>query len=140
MINTNELRRGNHIGFSVSNGKDHVSGRGIITAIGEKDVRLNDVVFPVDTIKPIPLTPEILEQCGFQKDGHRWKIEPLFFLEIQEHGSWVNGEPVSEIKYMVYKSHIGAIKEVKYLHKLQNLYYEVMDSDLQINFKELTPH
>lgn len=73
-------------------------------------------------------------------DGHSWKIKDQFFLKIQEHGSWSNGEPIEPVKYMVYKSGIGAIKEVKHLHKLQNLYYEVMDTELEINFKELTPH
>ena len=87
----------------------------------------------------IPLTPEILEKCGFQKaNNDRWLIEmdgPHRHIEVIWYGLakniYVNlweapelssGEPI-----------FYSIGGVKYLHQLQNLYWCLCGKELLIN-------
>jgi len=74
---------------------------------------------PLETYKPIPLTPEILEKCGFEKWG--------------KDGYDKNGIYISKyFNYPIYNpfgEYINSI-EVKYLHELQNLYYALTKQEL----------
>lgn len=86
--------------------------------------------FDSGTINPIPLTPEWLERCGFERiqsnvpdlmrmpsfDGYRrlrWDYEG-FSIETVGSG-W-----------------IWYLHHIKYLHQLQNLYFALTGSDLTI--------
>jgi len=77
-------------------------------------------------LKPIPLTPEILEKCGFYKSKTEWikrtEEDPFIieFFEFTKAFHYTGGEGV--------RLGIGG----KYLHQLQNLYFALTGDELTI--------
>jgi hypothetical protein len=128
MIKANELRLDNWVSEEVL-GRVRVSAilPNIVEVVGKNmktDGTIEDREYSISpaNINPISLTPEILEACGFETDGRGWKKKENIFLQIQEHGQWVNGKPVSDIKYILYKGGAGAITQIQFVHQLQNLW------------------
>lgn len=77
--------------------------------------------------KPIPLTPEILERCGFVNNI-------VYRLTIANKDSspselqWSGGETIC-----ICRSGINAIGvSCKYVHQLQNLYYSLTGEELDL--------
>jgi hypothetical protein len=80
---------------------------------------------------PIPLTPVLLEICGFRREAGDWyknvklqgqEEQPL--LVCRQNGAW----------------HVQAFKlpfQPRYLHQLQNLFYALTGQELTV---ELTPY
>ena len=79
-------------------------------------------------IKPIPLTEEWLLKFGYEKDGE-------FFDNETRLNFWTNKNTFNGILADWADKTIG---EVKYIHQLQNLYYALTGSELQIG--NLTEH
>jgi hypothetical protein len=112
MIKANELRLGNW-----------VKGNGYY--------KIEFIDHQTDGYEPIPLTPEILEKCGFEKS--KGYID--FNLEItnnhllnysdEELSVFVNSQ--NEHGYEAF------ITPCKHLHQLQNLYFALTGSELEIN-------
>jgi hypothetical protein len=79
-----------------------------------------------DGVQPIPLTPEILEKCGFARHNGKWKhINSPFYLHayipiIPEQNSYC-------FAWNNYKSY-----SFQYLHQLQNLYFCLTGEELEI--------
>lgn len=78
-------------------------------------------------VKPIPLTPEILEKYGFEKMGE-WFVEKEY------------RETKIAISIALKKTTIGineeyGIENVQYLHQLQNLYFSLTGKELQLILK-----
>ena len=80
-------------------------------------------------ILPIPLTPEILEKCGFEKANDRYGgyLSPVFnsgrirlswYSETDDDWYWYNGCWNTKIKH---------------LHQLQNLYWCLCWEELIVN-------
>lgn len=72
----------------------------------------------MDEIEPIPITPELLTELGFQyRDNTYWERWYLGSLTIErkEHSS-----------YFDYNSEI----RLEYLHELENLYYMIYNKEL----------
>lgn len=70
-------------------------------------------------LHPIPITPELLNELGFEyRDNTYWERWYLgsFTIERKEHSS-----------YLDYDGHIP----LKYLHELENLYYMVYGKELK---------
>lgn len=79
----------------------------------------------LESIYPIPLTPEILEKCGFVEKGVEWEL-PLGALKLKIR---LYGDKVyTEIGNSLY---LG--DRIKYLHQLQNFYYQILGKQLEIN-------
>lgn len=76
-------------------------------------------------IDPIPLTPEILEKCGFYKShlGGYWKSGQR--LDI-------NAESISYCLYENFNEVLRS-KKLQYLHQLQNLYFALTGSELIVS-------
>lgn len=90
------------------------------------------------TVSGIPLTPEILEKCGFEWDksnsdqfkdawceGHNsrfdlWVKDNVFYMKSRYQEESINP-----------RQH--AMPHIKYLHQLQNLYYSLTGEELQIS-------
>jgi hypothetical protein len=128
MIQANELRIGNYVALK---GGDIVPiADGGILAINQKRFECY----------PIPLTPEILEKCGFDvvhktnnhyaindpngiKDSHKISVFPT--INNQWHIAFsdtLNG----------YNDYTPTTK-IQYLHQLQNLYFALTGEELECN-------
>lgn len=118
MINANELRIGNWVRTSEYHNK--------ITSLGtdacHTTARERKVLHTYEFVHPIPLTPEILEQCGFKTGEESW-IKGMLHVAMRDgifkmwYGSMNNSSIVS----------------VQHLHQLQNLYFALFGKELTIN-------
>jgi hypothetical protein len=82
----------------------------------------------LDEFEPIPLTPEILEKCGFDKGmGIDHKFQGLR-LRLWKNNDWIllntNGCDL-----------YPRMPTIKYLHQLQNLYFALTGKELQVNIQ-----
>lgn len=117
MIQANELRIGDEI------------DRGAVVEIHKDGVKVfNGLHYYENEIFPIPLSPEILEKCGFSKTSYEeqsWQISQsengIVFCEDDKNGYC---EVVLDFYSQV---------RVRYLHQLQNLYYALTGTELNIN-------
>jgi hypothetical protein len=117
--------------------------KGVVTQMKEKQfIELYNpaspyVILPVisvmtedeEWIKPIPLTPDILERCGFEKGAgnpNYHKLHPPFFGVISE----IDGAfRIGGLDYLG--------RDVKYLHQLQNLYFALTGEELECNLDQV---
>lgn len=85
------------------------------------EVRTNGVyqTFEINDIKPIPLTPEILEKAGFERIGNKWKLKNISI-----------GLGNSFISCLIGQTYIEP--NLKHLHQLQNLYFALTGEELKI--------
>jgi hypothetical protein len=116
-MKANELRIGNYV---------NEYGRIICIESG------HDIDLMFEEFQPIPLTPEILEQCGFvNKPSGIYKYS--YEIEIDGFDStfrtWWYGEDIC-LEPMGYDT--GYIS-IKYLHQLQNLFYALTGEELTVN-------
>lgn len=122
MIKAEELRVGNLVMWY---GKPFVVDADFIRRAELVDWQENDGT-PCHP-DPIPLTSEILEACGTLKGR-------CFYVKK-------DGEVV---RFVMWNNHFGEYwynngnneVYIKYLHQLQNLYYALTVSELQVNLKE----
>lgn len=92
-----------------------------------KTYKVNINILQSFTVSPvwmdaIPLTPEILERCGFEKVGFtQWSNDLFTLTDVDEDG------------YLFSKSKsIEVIATIKYLHQLQNLYFSLTETELKV--------
>lgn len=121
MIQASELRIGNHV--------LHHNERWEINAIDgscdQVDLYNNDHRSDVDCdfLEPIPLSPSILEACGFVELNGGY-LSPLFKAGriLIKDNKWFNGCWNTDIKY---------------LHRLQNLWHSLTETELPIDTTKL---
>lgn len=131
MINANELRLGNSVLFN-----------GVIKeSIDFYDLQL--IHDGVDAYEPVPLTPEILEKCGFEKIPHlilsssyRYSLGRNRYLSINDCGTpnemwFLTEEEGNDLKHIVTIRNYDYDKG-SYLHQLQNLIFELIGKELSI--------
>lgn len=134
MIQANELRIGNAV-------QDDTGRIGIITEVSKNSVRLKMEfsILKIDThhdeqgvdVTPIPLTPEILEKAGFVKEDEFYYHPNTMIFELTQKfpslGYW----------WAVRRTSLPAAIVIKerflYLHQLQNLYFALTQTELNIN-------
>jgi hypothetical protein len=90
---------------------------------------------------PIPITPKILEKCGFKKSLHPkldkncWSknfgdlefiISNKIFLDV-----YTKYNPSYEVRYFDY-NFITTKKGINYVHQLQNLYFAITGKELEV--------
>ena len=83
----------------------------------------------VSYINPIPLTPEILEKCGFEN-----KKLGKDYWELPNE-KCINGwseEFTFYLPYFEMNTYTGTVS-IKALHQLQNLYFALTGEELKIN-------
>lgn len=103
------------------------------------DIPAHPLTWDLEQCSGIPLTPEILEKVGFEKE-ERGSEERFDGVEIW----WCKGtfslysEYSDAFIYATYTRYDGygfkAGRMIKYLHELQNLYFAVEGEELQIQF------
>lgn len=92
-----------------------------------KDIAENKII---GGVSPIPLTPEILEACGFDLVGNIAVVQSI-----------VNGDGTLCRLELVMAGNVAIINNAlhvscSHLHQLQNLYYSLTGEELQVNLKE----
>lgn len=126
MIQANELRIGNWVTFD-EDGFDQMVK---VVEVSENDFRAEgDQVYPpYDTVyEPIPLTPEILEKCGFVLRPMRQSIWVHGVLQL-----WM-GNNSRKIAYLYNGDSAEYIPNtVTSLHQLQNLYFALTGQELNV--------
>lgn len=131
-MKANELRTGNYI---LHNG-EIIKLTGVVgNTIHWGKSNFNALAFMCDCVKPIELTEEILLSCGFTKAYHKLTGEhkhlPNYYNlnGFKINIEYFNGsDEISSFEFDLYP-----ILELKYLHKLQNLYFELETKELEIN-------
>lgn len=88
----------------------------------------------IENINPIPLTPEILEACGFKNTttNHGLLVldipdNPIGFLQNIRHGHG-------------FKIRVGIAScevNIQYLHQLQNLYFALCGEEITVNLEKV---
>lgn len=122
MIQANELRIGNKI---LCDGKMATVANLFPDNIRVKEKSIYEQASHESMYEPIPLTPETLEKAGFEyqhdQTGMCYYCKNVYMF--------FDGEYLS--------ANFGHIKrldvEVKYLHQLQNLYFTLTGTELEIN-------
>lgn len=122
MIDSKELRIGNW----VSDIHASPSGMWPVRKLNSRGCVYGDKLYSkYENLKPIVLSPELLEKCGFNRlplsSVNRWyKYHPIFGLQLSKGEWYLHG----------YKHYPQG---VKYLHQLQNLHYFLAGEELNIN-------
>jgi hypothetical protein len=146
MINAAELRIGNKI---LSNANKIVVVTGIVKGGQVTVVHWNDGHCMSGLCSPIPLTPEILEICGFIENKEFSEVMgrfakqvvldiPLFrpdgskFDTPTKLGFTYNVEPPHEMFGEYTVDGFYASRRIEYLHQLQNLYYALTGAEMPI--------
>ena len=130
MINANELRIGNWFQQDASNNNaisrfftvDEIKRYGVRSTYIRQDTNQpHTSLFSLDSIHPIPLTPEILEKCGFvmHKTSQLWRKDNFYLHHYL----------VSDNEYCFKYSDFTS-SSIQYLHQLQNLYFALCGEEL----------
>jgi len=147
MINANELRIGNWINVKCIaesiKGCDEFDPQpcNINNMIGIKN---NESDFEYE---PIPLTPEILEKCGFEIEGSEAGDDGAMQLGNMHEQKGITFLYVPKVGNYTEKDTLGLwigrdfgmqqiqidLEKVKHLHQLQNLYFALTGQELEIN-------
>lgn len=93
----------------------------------EYTIPFHPLTWDLKDCSPIPLSPEILEKCGFVKKGR-------YAIGVGGYQVFVNGR-IELLQPKKGGPYILAFHEVKiaYLHQLQNLYFALTGEELTIN-------
>lgn len=120
MIPVKELRIGNYVNHKTEGLSRVTEIESHENQIGVTPLSFNNYVFMCAEIKPIPLTSEILEKCGFKKD----KDGIYLFLNVLY---WL------DIGYLQIANQYMAILNApcQYLHQLQNLIFALTGKELE---------
>lgn len=142
MIKVNELRRGNYL---------FKNGEHVIVDGYERDTSNNDLItidgsceaYNIADFEPVPLTPDILEKCGFQVNDMEYNpYSRHMYMNVVEgtylHINSSNGScSIGHYESCVHVDNGTVtttfyIQDVSYLHQLQNLYYSLTGHELTI--------
>jgi hypothetical protein len=119
MIQANELRIGNWF-YVPAGGHKQIS-----------DFEIMNFAATNPSAAQIPLTPEILEKCGFEAPDYRFPNHSFYSLQ-----NWleVSGE-VRQSIWLLYANddEYRTGTEFQYLHQLQNLYFALTGNELTVN-------
>lgn len=138
MIDAKDLRIGNFVSFSPSGKAKQVRDRSVVVLrLLEKSCIVNDkgleleLFYESASLLPIPLTPEILGKCSWFKKLNQ---DEFVFARysIREDESF--DEPCFGFYILGNDKNFHWIRNIFYLHQLQNLFYSLTGSELEINF------
>lgn len=130
MVNVKELRIGNAVMFDWDGDVRTVFVAGIAPdGIIVKGFEYEDAF---TSTTPIPLTAEVLEKLGFKA-----KNEEDYYLEISFHAGFtinIDDFSIGVGNYDEVGEYASMNKDVcRYLHQLQNLYFALTGTELEVN-------
>jgi hypothetical protein len=133
MVKANELRIGNW--FYYNNALKR-----IVAITSGNTVKLNTLPKMIEDdileLIPIPLTPELLENCGFIRSGC---LNDTVYWNEQARISYSFGNYAYPSEDLRSKPHVEIgrqqiyPKRLMYLHQLQNLYFSLTNQELTIH-------
>jgi hypothetical protein len=139
MIQANELRIGNWIHFTNSMGKEMNLKIDVflLAYMVEADPDFVHHGYGIKyegNIKGIRLTPVLLEKCGFVRVEHVEISNKFFQISIGKITELIIN-PASDNSWLLRKNSSGVElgQPIKYLHQLQNLYFALTGSELEVN-------
>lgn len=99
-----------------------------VTGVWDDAIKYKESGEVAGRLKPIPLTPEILEKAGFRL-GETWYIHKVYYrgnfeILVNKH-EIVYGEKT--------ENGFNSIRQLKSIHQLQNLYFALTGEELEIN-------
>jgi hypothetical protein len=140
-IKASELRVGNWV--QVSSGvlrlqveSIHENGINVWASIEYGHTAVIDPDYGYNNLGPIPLSPEILEKCGFEKSGELnntryWRREPYVSFSFGDYAYYrddYRANPNLKVdNQTIYP------ERLIYLHQLQNLYFALTGEELRVN-------
>lgn len=129
MIKPNELRIGNKLNYTGLGNSYYPTGIITVEEVLSNGVNLSHgdlTVYEAEKLHPIPLTPQILEKCGF-KDVHGEYVT-LEGIGIYNDGDdyWFCDEDAHEGNVIYYGNGF------QYVHQLQNLFFALTGEELEI--------
>ncbi len=132
MLQENEVRIGNAV-------KDSTGRIGKIMSIGKNQVRVrfDFSTVKIDTnhdetgldIEAVPLSPELLLKLGFEKDGYEDAV--WYQKDFPIIGQLCTSDREHPLGNFLFDTNTDTLK-IHYLHQLQNLYYSLVGSELEI--------
>ena len=132
MIDTKELRLGNWVRLiSVTDDNNYQIVDSIANCSPYRSVGLagNLIVNYADQIDAIPLTPEIIEKCGFKRSSVNIFEHDDLSIKIAISLPGENGYE----KGRLYMKSWFIMEPPKYLHTFQNIYYALTQTELNIS-------
>ena len=134
MIKANELRLGNALEYLVEDCVDNSSEwmLNIVDTADIVDAASNESIFN-KYYRPIPLTPEILEKCGFRMERKQWALnvggELFHYAFIEGFVVYAKNKNYNELTLdSVTKPNRSRF--IQHLHQLQNLYFALTNEEL----------
>jgi hypothetical protein len=131
MIQANELRLGNLVYFT-GNGNNNICP---VTELWRNELEVSYVgnslclKYDNEDLQPIPLTPELLEKCGFVKDGYEDAV--WYQRQFPVIGELCTSDRLHPLGNFVFDTDTDTLK-IFYLHQLQNLYHSLTGKELNI--------
>ncbi len=124
MLHLREFRIGDF--FELQSLSDEEKNRvGKVYKIGQRQILINSRWFNLDRITPINITEDILLHAGFK------------------HFNWLTDSPIFECNYFkctlddnginLFGDNLKNLKPIKYLHELQNLYFDLTREELEVD-------
>lgn len=144
MINANELRIGNWIGFKYTHKGNEIIRHVRVIEI-EEDMIINQdggvrlsLILSGDNAIPIPLTPEILQKAGFKWNKGKKNLE-LFIRDRQDENIFITvhlSTPFDRTDCVYLYCQDGEpVARTEYLHQLQNIYFALTGSELTLTLQ-----
>lgn len=137
-MKANELRIGNKVNYTVSGYQKHI---GEITGINKTEDGLKAVIdyhYPLSFGEPIELSPEILDKCGFKRNGDKnsqyYFKDGIRYHPGSKHLKILRGcDKAGESQAGCCGTSLGDSIIINHLHQLQNIYFALTGEELTVN-------
>lgn len=139
MINKEDLRIGNIVNYAINQKEGGITlNRGVITALTENKAIVNNIAIKYCNLYPITFNETMLSLIGFCHDVTLiGTIQNTFRYKNSSIALIVNNSKINQITSYenIYKEYTEPITQItcNYLHELQNCYYFITKTELEIN-------
>jgi hypothetical protein len=120
MIDVKELRIGNYVQPINDSGREAKIGTAFAINCNFVSVNGNNNPYDYHRIEPVLITEDILSKCNFVK--REWGDTVVYYNPLMELDAYFR---LNRVDYNI---------EVKYLHQLQNLFFDLTGRELEVKF------
>jgi hypothetical protein len=128
MIPYQELRIGNHVLAGEKQQQiSMIDQRSSTAALTLVDQSATSAEYPLNSIMPVPLTDDVLKQCGFSYHNH------FKFWQLVEGTDEYRSEMDIDTDYnLIDFMRKTVVKKIASLHQLQNIYFLLKGKELTV--------